>query len=60
MKDLLVGIHFPTVFEAIWVDFVDFFSVLELRRPFQELSVPIYSKICWNMLGNIDGPAGIS
>ena len=56
----MLAIHFVDCFGATSGDFVNFFATLELRRPLEGLSVSIYSKICWNMLWNIDGPAGIS
>ena len=60
MEDLCAGDPFSDGFGAILGDFVGLFAILELRRPLEGLSVSIYSKICWNMLWNIDGPAGIS
>ena len=55
----VLAIHFVDCFGATSGDFVKFFAILELRRPLEGLSVSIYSKICWNMLWNIDGPARI-
>ena len=60
-KDLLTArFPFSERFSAILRDFERFRAILELRGPSKGLSVSIYSKICWNMLWNIDGPAGIS
>ena len=56
----MLAIHFVDCFGATSGDFVKIFAILELRRPLEGLSVSIYSKICWNMLWNIDGPARIS
>ena len=60
-EDLLAArVHFSSDFARFASILPRFCAISELHRPSKGLSPFIYSKICWNMLWNIDGPAGIS